>query len=141
MRFRALDCDASVFVFTRACSVSSQVSAVLEEQYNEYGMKAPDNKKCGMCGETIVGYGNNGRPITEDKVCNECNTQVIMARVNSSITEACTTIQKWWRNYKAKIQDKEDIPPDQQLVRVSVFIEMVAMDYGCDCLRFDYYCY
>ena len=41
---------------------------------------------------------------------------------------------------QTKIQDKEDIPPDQQLVRVSVFIEMVAMDYGCDCLRFDSDC-
>lgn len=40
--------------------------------------------KCGLCGEEIVGYGNNGSPLTEEKVCDSCNWEVIQERLKRS---------------------------------------------------------
>ena len=38
---------------------------------------------CGICHKSYEGFGNNGWPITNDKCCDECNTQkVIPARLN-----------------------------------------------------------
>lgn len=42
--------------------------------------------KCVICGQKIIGYGNNARPVKEGKCCDECNyTKVIPARIYQSI--------------------------------------------------------
>ena len=35
---------------------------------------------CAMCRVTFKGYGNNAWPILAGKVCDECNTQVVVQR-------------------------------------------------------------
>ena len=38
--------------------------------------------KCSICGQTVVGYGNNARPVNGGRCCDECNdTVVIPARI------------------------------------------------------------
>lgn len=52
----------------------------LEESLNE------DNqvKKCALCGKEFKGYGNNGQPLVNGRVCDDCNKEVIKARINKS---------------------------------------------------------
>ena len=40
--------------------------------------------KCELCGNEIQGYGNNGRPLVEGKVCDDCNWKVISERLKQS---------------------------------------------------------
>jgi hypothetical protein len=40
--------------------------------------------KCAVCGNEIHGFGNNGRPLVEGKVCDDCNWKVIAERLNLS---------------------------------------------------------
>lgn len=40
--------------------------------------------KCSICGNEIHGFGNNGRPLVEGKVCDDCNWKVIAERLNLS---------------------------------------------------------
>ena len=35
---------------------------------------------CAMCRETIRCYGNNGNPLVDGDVCNDCNASVVAAR-------------------------------------------------------------
>lgn len=38
--------------------------------------------KCALCKSTIFGYGHNGQPLTNDRVCDVCNDiYVIQARM------------------------------------------------------------
>ena len=39
--------------------------------------------KCALCNKEIQGYGNNGQPLVDDKVCDECNKEVIKARLSN----------------------------------------------------------
>jgi hypothetical protein len=36
---------------------------------------------CKMCGKKDIGYGNNGKPLIDGKVCDICNNSVIMCRI------------------------------------------------------------
>ena len=36
---------------------------------------------CKICGNKIYGYGNNGAPLVNGYVCNECNKEVLKARL------------------------------------------------------------
>lgn len=51
-----------------------------------------ETTKCALCKKEIKGYGNNGRPLVNGRVCDECNKKVIKTRVanltNFKITEA-----------------------------------------------------
>ena len=38
-------------------------------------------KVCELCKGTYVGYGHNGMPLIDGRVCNNCNGFVIMARL------------------------------------------------------------
>lgn len=38
-------------------------------------------KKCALCKNDIIGYGNNGQPLVNGQVCDECNKKVILARL------------------------------------------------------------
>ena len=40
--------------------------------------------KCAICGNEIQGYGNNGRPLVNGKVCDSCNWKVISERLKRS---------------------------------------------------------
>ena len=42
-----------------------------------------DSNKCIICGEQIVGYGNNAEPVAEGRCCDDCNiSKVIPARIS-----------------------------------------------------------
>lgn len=34
-------------------------------------------KKCSVCGNYFIGYGNNAYPINEGECCNKCNIEVV----------------------------------------------------------------
>ncbi|MEK9698348.1 MAG: hypothetical protein VW270_21440 [Candidatus Poseidoniales archaeon] len=36
---------------------------------------------CDLCGETYEGYGNNGNPLIDGRVCSKCNEHVILMRM------------------------------------------------------------
>ena len=36
---------------------------------------------CDLCGETYEGWGNNGNPLIDGRVCNDCNEHVIVMRM------------------------------------------------------------
>lgn len=36
---------------------------------------------CDLCGEIYQGYGNNGNPLIDGRVCNDCNEHVILMRM------------------------------------------------------------
>lgn len=36
---------------------------------------------CAICKKTFKGIGNNAQPITDGKVCNSCNFEVIEERI------------------------------------------------------------
>jgi hypothetical protein len=38
-------------------------------------------KTCCVCGEEYTGYGHNAEPLAEGRCCTNCNTEVIMARI------------------------------------------------------------
>lgn len=38
--------------------------------------------KCKLCKMEIGTYGNNGAPLVNGKVCDTCNTKVVIARMN-----------------------------------------------------------
>ena len=40
-------------------------------------------KKCALCGKEFKGYGNNGQPLVDGTVCDECNVEVIKARLSA----------------------------------------------------------
>jgi len=44
-------------------------------------MNAPTNSTCAFCGVVYDGWGNNGNPLIEGRVCNECNNAVIVTRM------------------------------------------------------------
>lgn len=37
--------------------------------------------KCKLCKKEIIGYGNNGSPLVEGRVCDDCNKKVLLARL------------------------------------------------------------
>ena len=37
--------------------------------------------KCSICGEEFKGFGNNAEPINNGRCCDECNADVIIARL------------------------------------------------------------
>lgn len=43
--------------------------------------------KCELCKNEITGYGHNGEPLTEGKVCDNCNHKVIIARLKGQEKE------------------------------------------------------
>ena len=44
-------------------------------------MNAPTNSTCAFCGVVYDGWGNNGNPLVDGRVCNECNNAVIVTRM------------------------------------------------------------
>ena len=38
-------------------------------------------KKCCICGKEFDGWGNNAYPLADGICCDECNKQVIIARI------------------------------------------------------------
>lgn len=40
-----------------------------------------NSNQCALCGQEIIGYGNNGMPLVDGKVCDDCNNKVIEARI------------------------------------------------------------
>ena len=58
-----------------------------------------ETTKCALCKKEIKGYGNNGQPLTSGKVCDQCNKEVIKARL-SNLTES--------KNIVANIYDKDE---------------------------------
>ncbi len=45
------------------------------------------NEKCGICEGPIVGFGNNGLPLTPKRVCDPCNMQVLNTRLLRILAE------------------------------------------------------
>ena len=41
-----------------------------------------DGEKCARCGETIRGYGHNGSPLINGRVCDKCNFDVVTFRMH-----------------------------------------------------------
>lgn len=39
------------------------------------------HKKCAYCGKKIEGYGHNGQPLVNGRVCDDCNKNVILTRL------------------------------------------------------------
>lgn len=69
-----------------------QVKKILKDKHNinlnekefENLSNLKENKesnKCALCGKEIIGYGNNGMPLVDGSVCDECNDKVIEARI------------------------------------------------------------
>lgn len=49
----------------------------------EYLEEAKTSDKCALCGKEILGYGNNGQPLVNGRVCDDCNKEVIKARISN----------------------------------------------------------
>lgn len=45
--------------------------------------KKSAKKSCVLCGKLITGHGNNAEPLASGKCCDQCNMQVIMARMKT----------------------------------------------------------
>lgn len=53
------------------------------------------DNKCIICGEEIIGYGNNAEPVAEGRCCDDCNmTKVIPARISQLKTSMKPTEEK-----------------------------------------------
>ena len=37
-------------------------------------------KTCSICGEEIVGHGNNAQPVNDGTCCDECNMKVVVPK-------------------------------------------------------------
>tara|TARA_R110001592_G_scaffold338236_1_gene625202 strand:- start:6766 stop:6939 length:174 start_codon:yes stop_codon:yes gene_type:complete len=35
-------------------------------------------KKCGICEEMYIGYGNNANPVIDGKCCDKCNFTIVI---------------------------------------------------------------
>jgi len=35
-------------------------------------------KKCSICEEMYIGYGNNANPVIDDKCCDKCNFTIVI---------------------------------------------------------------
>ena len=52
-----------------------------------------DGEKCARCGGTIRGYGHNGRPLINGRVCDKCNVDVVAFRMHMiNIQEALKAV-------------------------------------------------
>jgi len=40
-----------------------------------------DEKICALCGKPYEGFGNNGKPLCDGRVCDECNRFVVLYRL------------------------------------------------------------
>ena len=64
----------------------------LDRRCDMYRGKGMDKakKKCCLCGEKYVGWGNNAEPLAEGECCDMCNiTRVIPARIlNAEVKKA-----------------------------------------------------
>lgn len=38
-------------------------------------------KKCALCKNDIIGYGNNGQPLVNGQVCDECNKKSYFSKI------------------------------------------------------------
>ena len=45
-------------------------------------------KKCCLCGEKIIGFGNNAEPLGKDLCSDDCNLDVIFERVKKKDEDA-----------------------------------------------------
>jgi len=48
-----------------------------------------DIEECCLCGESLMGFGNNAQPLKEGKCCDSCNIQVIKERLKSAGFKKC----------------------------------------------------
>ena len=48
-------------------------------------------RACVLCGDQIVGFGNNAAPLAEGKCCDACNGRVILRRMASERTRRLPT--------------------------------------------------
>lgn len=79
-----------------------------------------DETKCALCGKDIISYGNNGMPLVDGKVCDDCNEKVIEARIeeiknrrkNSSLDECQNFNEDYNNKYKHFIIASNDMFED-----------------------------
>lgn len=45
-------------------------------------MKDNDTHICSICGDRYTGWGNNASPVNDGRCCDNCNTIVLVARIN-----------------------------------------------------------
>lgn len=76
----ALNPDVDVFV--KLEGLSEEVNKQTLEQFENKLLKI---KTCCICGKAFIGYGNNAKPITSGRCCDECNQLVIVARIREVI--------------------------------------------------------
>lgn len=44
--------------------------------------KSKTPEKCARCGNNITGYGHNGKPLINGRVCDKCNDDVVQFRIH-----------------------------------------------------------
>lgn len=54
-----------------------------EKELEEYE-ENEDKYKCNVCRKYFLGYSNNGDPLVDGEVCNDCNQYVLLARLYPS---------------------------------------------------------
>lgn len=58
-----------------------------------------DVTKCSLCGREFYGYDNNGKPLVDGPVCDDCNPQVVAKRLDIL----------WDRDSNSKEEKKSDV--------------------------------
>lgn len=57
-------------------------------------------ERCARCDNPIRGYGHNGQPLVNGRVCDECNNAVILERMRQAMGEDDDKIDKWMLTLK-----------------------------------------
>lgn len=79
---------------------SSKIDDKLAD-FKKWKQSVGQSRKCCICSNNFTGFGNNAEPVVKNGICcDSCNTDVLMARVMSSI-ETITT------EYKVKKDKKK----------------------------------
>ena len=57
-------------------------------------------ERCARCDNPIRGYGHNGQPLVNGRVCDECNNAVVLERMRQAMGEDDDKIDKWMLTLK-----------------------------------------
>jgi hypothetical protein len=106
-----------------------------------------DNNACAICEAEIQGFGHNGQPVVDARVCDFCNDfEVIPARIKNMIERKdlkrdyvveVEHVETWHKTITATSQQEAETMAQSQWQELSTHAEFEAAGWSLDDGTFD----